>query len=107
MNIDEQLNSILDLMGEEYVGYGMGAENIDMPKAYKEAKSALKKLINEARIEENQRYLDNIKKFREHKIKPGELTAASFGSAGASIVESGYEHAFEDRIEALKEGRDI
>lgn len=53
--------------------------------------------VLDAQIEENQRYLDNIKAFRGRK--PDELI--SFGSAGAGIVESSYEHTFEDRIAEL------
>ena len=62
---------------------------------------AIDKAVQEARIDENQRRLDMIEAFRNRTPKPGELTAANFGSAGAGMVEQAYEHSFKERIAAL------
>lgn len=56
--------------------------------------------VRAARIDENQMYLDRINNW---KPKLGQLTAASFGSAGAALTESAWKHAFEDRLANLKE----
>lgn len=66
-----------------------------------------KRIRLEAKIEENQTYLDRINNW---KPKPGQLTTAHFGSAGAGMETSGWKHAFEDRIKKLnslnsKEGK--
>lgn len=60
---------------------------------------AVKRAEIEARIDENQMYLDRINNF---KPQPGEVTTASFGSAGAAMELSGWKHGFEDRIAYLK-----
>lgn len=62
---------------------------------------AISELIVKAKIEENQRYLDNIKVWNNRKPVPGELTASSFGSAGASMIAFSYKNSFTDRISEL------
>jgi hypothetical protein len=55
-----------------------------------------------ARIDENQRRLDKIVAWRNRKPVPGELTSASFGSAGAAMEVAGFEQSFKDRIAELQ-----
>lgn len=55
----------------------------------------------DSRIAENQRYIDLADEFNNRKPKPGELTAASFGRAGAGMIASSYYNSFKDRIAAL------
>lgn len=50
------------------------------------------------RVAENQTHLDRI---NNYKPKPGQLTTASFGSAGASMEIAGWKRAFEERIAHL------
>lgn len=59
-------------------------------------------LIDAARIDENQRRLDKIIAWENRKPVPGELTSASFGSAGAGMEVAGFKRSFEERIAELK-----
>jgi len=61
--------------------------------------AAQQKAVLEGQIEENQKRLDRINNYNP---KPGELTAASFGSAGAAMETTGWKHSFENRIAELK-----
>lgn len=67
----------------------------------REIEALIAQQVREARIDENQRRLDKFIEWENRKPVPGELTAASFGSAGASITASGFKHSFEDRIKEL------
>lgn len=62
--------------------------------------------LREARIEENQRRLDMIEAYRNRVPAPGELTASSFGRAGAGMVESAFEQSFKDRITQLNQSKE-
>lgn len=68
-----------------------------------EAKNNIQQLVDaaviEARIDENQIRLDRINNFRP---KPGQLTSANFGSAGAAMEISGLKNSLEERIQELK-----
>lgn len=68
------------------------------------AVAELASLLTEARLSENQRYLDMINNF---KPEPGQLTAESFGSAGAGIVEASWKRTFENRIATLNTGTEV
>lgn len=60
----------------------------------------------QARIDENQLYLSNIERWENRVPVAGEVTAASFGSAGAGMTEAAYKNAFEDRIKELEDSND-
>ena len=68
-------------------------------------RAAIREMITEAKISENQMYLDRIETFRNRVKVPGELTATSFGSAGAGMVEQAYEKSFNDRISELERNK--
>lgn len=60
------------------------------------------KAVREARIDENQQRLDKIIAWENRKPVPGELTSASFGSAGVGLEIAGFKQGFEKRIATLK-----
>lgn len=56
-------------------------------------------LINEARIDENQRYLDLLDTYIDKSRQP---QAVSFGSASGAIQNAGWKRALTDRLAHLK-----
>jgi hypothetical protein len=117
MNIREQIASIIgvettpDGFPEHYLirdGNGQIVQGIDFRPEIDELEALLSSQLQtpqgetEARIDENQRYLDRIEAFKNRIPEPGELTAESFGRGGAGMVESAYENSFKKRISELR-----
>lgn len=67
----------------------------------------LLKLVNEARIDENQRKLDKIIEYENYVPAPGELTTRSFGSASGAMEVAGFKRGFEQRIKQLQDSEAV
>lgn len=97
--IEKILQEVVDNAVQLSKVYGLQAKYVP---DYSEALSKLEELIKKSKIEENQVPLDRINNFNPG---PGQLTTASFGSAGGAMETASWKQYFENRIKALQKGQ--